>query len=126
MSTKPTVLVVDDDLSCRTLAALLLQVGGYEPVAVPSVERALERLDELQVDAVLTDLNMPIESGVDLLLALRARRSSVPVVVMTGSEDEVLIARTRELGARSVLRKPYGAEELRAHVAAVLPSRAAA
>jgi DNA-binding response OmpR family regulator len=126
MSTKPIVLVVDDDLSCRTLAALLLQLGGYEPVAVASVERALERLDELQIDAVLTDLNMPLESGVDLLLALRARRSAVPVVVMTGSEDEVLIARTRELGARSILRKPYSADELRAAIAAVVPSQAAA
>jgi DNA-binding response OmpR family regulator len=69
---------------------------------------------------------MPIESGVDLLLELRARRSAVPVVVMTGSEDEVLLARVRELGARSILRKPYSAEELRDAVAAGLASRAAA
>jgi CheY-like chemotaxis protein len=126
MSTKPIVLVVDDDLSCRTLAALLLQVGGYTPVAVASAERALERLEQAHVDLVLTDLNMPIQSGLDLLLELLTRRSTIPVVVMTGSEDDVLLARARELGARAVLRKPYSADELRAAVAAALTERAAA
>jgi CheY-like chemotaxis protein len=45
---------------------------------------------------------------------------------MTGSEDDVLLARARELGARAVLRKPYSADELRAAVAAALTERAAA
>jgi len=93
---------------------------------VASVERALERLEESPFDAVLTDLNMPVRSGLDLLLELRTRPFAPPVVVMTGSGDDVLIARARELGAQRILRKPYSAEELRAAVAAVLPSQAAA
>jgi len=114
------VLVVDDDLACRALAALLVEHAGHSPTAVASVERALERLADSEVDVVLTDLNMPGRSGIDLLLLMRERRLATPVVVMTGSGDDALIARTIELGATSVLRKPYGTGELEAAVADAL------
>jgi CheY-like chemotaxis protein len=110
------VLVVDDDLACRVLAALLLEHAGHSPTAVASVDRALERLDDARVDIVLTDLNMPGRSGIDLLLLMQERGLAQPVVVMTGSDDDALIERTIELGAKSVLRKPYGTGELEAAV----------
>ena len=106
------VLIVDDDLACRILAALLLQNAGHSPTAVASVGRALERLADAEVDVVLTDLNMPGRSGIDLLLLMRERGLTQPVIVMTGSDDAGLIGRTVELGATSVLRKPYGTGEL--------------
>jgi CheY-like chemotaxis protein len=120
MSEKASVLVVDDDLSCRVLAALLLEVGGYKPVAVASVDRALEKLDAGTFDVVLTDLNMPVRSGLDLLLELRVREPAPPVVVMTGSADTVALARAVELGATAVLPKPFAPDELRTAIAAAL------
>jgi CheY-like chemotaxis protein len=110
------VLVIDDDLACRVLAALLLEHAGHSPTAVASVERALERLADAEVDLVLTDLVMPGRSGIDLLLHMRERGLAQPVIVMTGSDDDVLIARSIELGAASVLRKPYRTGELEAAV----------
>lgn len=118
-----TVLVIDDDLACRVLAALLLEHAGHSPTAVASVERALERLADDRVDVVLTDLNMPGRSGIDLLVLMNERGLSQPVIVMTGSDDDVLIGRTVELGATSVLRKPYGTGELEAAVAGALRLR---
>jgi two-component system, OmpR family, KDP operon response regulator KdpE len=114
------VLVIDDDLACRVLAALLLEQAGHSPTAVASVERALERMVDARVDVVVTDLNMPGRDGIDLLGLMRERRLEQPVIVMTGSDDDTLIARTVELGATAVLRKPYGAGELEAAVAAAL------
>jgi DNA-binding response OmpR family regulator len=114
------VLIVEDDLACRILAALLLERAGYAPTAVPTVARALERLDDEGTDLVLTDLQLPGESGLDLLLTLRERRSAPPVIVMTGSHDTQLTDRALELGAKTVIRKPYSAEWLRAAVAAAL------
>jgi CheY-like chemotaxis protein len=122
---KPSVLVVDDDLSCRVLAALLLEVGGYRPHAVASVERALEKLDETRFDVVLTDLHLPVGSGLDLLLELRVRDDASPVVVMTRSADDELLARAAELGAVALLRKPFAPIELRAAIAAALDGRRA-
>ena len=117
---RPRVLVVDDDLAARILAALLLEQAGYAPTAVATVSRALERLDREGTDLVVTDLQLPGESGLDLLLALRERHSATPVIVMTGSDDAELIKRVFDLGARTVLRKPYSAGWLRAAVGAAL------
>ena len=99
--------------SCSSRAAT-------HPPLSRTVSRALERLDREGTDLVVTDLQLPGESGLDLLLALRERRSSTPVIVMTGSDDAELIARVFELGARTVLRKPYSAGWLRAAVGAAL------
>ena len=114
------VLVVDDDLASRILAALLLEKAGYSPTAVATVRRALERIDEEGTDLVLTDLMLPGESGLDLLLGLRERRLLTPVIVMTGSGDTELIARALDLGAKAVLRKPYSSQWLEAVVGEAL------
>jgi CheY-like chemotaxis protein len=120
------VLVVDDELSVRVLVSLLLESAGYEPVAVPSVDRALARLDEHGADLVVTDLVMPGLGGLDLLAALRRRASRIPVIAMTGSDDERLIGDAFELGAATVIRKPFSAELLRATIDAALSSGRAA
>jgi DNA-binding NarL/FixJ family response regulator len=72
---------------------------------VGSVERALDRLDAHGTDLIVTDLLMPGAGGLELLQALRVRRRSTPVIVMTGSDDDLLIRRARELGAHTVLGK---------------------
>jgi DNA-binding response OmpR family regulator len=114
------VLVVDDDLASRILAALLLEKAGHSPTAVPTVKRALERIDNEGSDLVLTDLMLPGESGLDLLLGLRDRGVRTPVIVMTGSDDVELMARAIELGAKAVLRKPYSSQWLEAVVGEAL------
>jgi len=123
MPARARVLIVDDDLACRVLAALLIEKAGHSPTAVPSVERALQRLDADGADVIVTDLMMPGQSGLDLLLELRDRRSTVPAVVLTGSEDGELIARAFELGAIAVLRKPYAIETLEAAVGSALAAQ---
>jgi CheY-like chemotaxis protein len=110
--TRPTVLVVDDDLSLRVLTTIVLARAGYSPTAVSGVVRALERIAEGGVDVVLTDLAMPGLDGFDLLTALRASRMSPPVVALTASDDEEQIIRALGLGARTVVRKPFTGEEL--------------
>ncbi len=114
------VLVVDDDLASRILVAILLEKGGYAPTAVPSVSRALERIESDGTDVVVTDLIMPGRGGLDLLESLRERASHTPVIVITGSDDEELAGRALELGAEVVLGKLYLVEELHAAVAAAL------
>jgi two-component system response regulator HydG len=120
------ILVVDDDLACRNLAALLLELSGHSPTPVATVAHALELIDAEGADLVLTDLMLPGESGLDLVLGLRERRVDLPVIVMTGSDDTELIARALELGATTVLRKPYSPKWLEAAVGQALGDLSAA
>ena len=127
MPRRARVLVIDDDLSCRVLAALLLEKAGYSPSAVASVERGLQRLDDEGADVVVTDLMLPGRSGLDLLRTLREQQSPVPVIVMTGTGDLELLVAALELGAVSVLLKPYAPEALAGAVrGALVPDRRAA
>jgi CheY-like chemotaxis protein len=114
------VLVVDDDLANRIFVAILLETRGYSPTAVGTVSRALERIESDGTDVVVTDLLMPGRGGLDLLESLRERACDTPVIVMTGSADEELAGRALELGAETVIRKLYVAEELHLALAAAL------
>ncbi|HZQ64919.1 MAG TPA: response regulator [Gaiellaceae bacterium] len=109
---RPRVLLVDDDLALRLHAALLLSSEGFAPTAVADVGGALDKLRQGEIDLVLTDLVMPGLDGLDLLRALPEAGFAGPALAMTGSDDERLIAGALALGARSVLRKPLGDEEL--------------
>jgi DNA-binding response OmpR family regulator len=120
------VLVVDDDLASRILVAIVLEKGGYAPTAVPTVSRALERIESEGTDVVVTDLIMPGRGGLDLLESLREHAWHTPVIVMTGSDDEELAGRALELGAEIVLGKLYLPEELHVAVAAALDRPTAA
>jgi CheY-like chemotaxis protein len=116
---RPNVLVVDDDLSLRVLATIVLARAGYSPVAVSNGLRALERIADGGIDVVVTDLLMPGLDGFDLLIALQTTRVGPPVVAMTAEDDDVA-ARALSLGARAVVRKPFKPEELTEPVARAL------
>jgi len=120
------IIVVDDDLGSRTLAAIVLAEAGHSPVCVPSVKRALERIEQEEPDLVLTDLLMPESGGLDLIRALSGHAHPPPVLVMTSSDDEALIAQALDLGAAGVLRKPIPIERLATTVAGVLDAHARA
>lgn len=68
-----TILVIDDEAPVRNLLEGVLQLHGYQVVAVGSVADALEQLDHQRFDAVITDVRMPNEDGVDFYRKLRAR-----------------------------------------------------
>jgi DNA-binding NtrC family response regulator len=102
------VLVVDDDPELRNMLTLLLEREGFEPTAVADVDQALACLAGETIDAVVTDLIMPGRSGLVLLAELHGRHPGVPVIAMTGSESPALREAALVLGARVVLRKPFG------------------
>src|SRR5258708_36734612 len=79
------ILVVDDDLvTGRFLPRLLALRGGFDVTHVPESASALERIAGETWDLVLTDVEMPGMTGIELLQALRRVAPSLPVVVITG------------------------------------------
>jgi DNA-binding NtrC family response regulator len=107
-----TVLVVDDDHAVCDLMALAVELGGRAPLKAGSAAEALALLEERDVALVLTDIHMPRTSGLELLAALSVTRHPPPVLVVTGEADAYTMRTARLLGARKVIAKPFGFDEL--------------
>ena len=106
------ILVADDDKSIAWLWARLLQWGfGAEVVVVFDGVNAIARLEAERFDLVITDLQMPGASGLDVLRHAKARDSGVPVVIATGYAPGHVVAEATRLGAAKILRKPFDLDE---------------
>jgi DNA-binding response OmpR family regulator len=81
----PCILVVDDDPAIRLLCRVNLELDGYAVVEASTLGEARSALDEREVDAVLLDVHVGAESGLDLLAELRAARPDLGVGLLTGS-----------------------------------------
>jgi CheY-like chemotaxis protein len=116
------ILVVDDEPDLRTLANLALTQAGYVVVEASSGEEALALIDAAMPDLVLLDLVMPRQGGLEVLKILRSKpaTATLPVVVLTGMDDESTTRAGFEFGATDFLTKPFSIPQLAARVRACL------
>ena len=120
------VLVVDDDELLQMSLCILLQTLGHTSEAVESGEAALALLETgAPFDLVVLDLNMPGLGGAGTLPLLRQLRRDLPVVVATGRANQQAAELVAQHSKASILPKPFTLEELKAHLALVLPRRGA-
>lgn len=111
------VLVVEDDLAAAGVLKLCLELAGYSVHAVREIAEAEEALDAHRYEAVVLDLALTDGTGYDLLRHVRQdRRSSVPVIIVSGMRQRDSILRALALGADDYLRKPFSPRELVARV----------
>ncbi len=111
--TRP-ILVVDDEPSVRAFVRDALQGAGYEVVVAADGAAALRAVyGESRAPALLlTDVEMPGMSGIELAARLGADRPGLPVVLMTGNTASARAARDREGLIEGVLLKPFTVAEL--------------
>ncbi len=108
------VLVVDDSLSVRKYAGLILAGNGIEVLTAVNGQEALNLLESEKVDFILTDLEMPVMHGYELLAELKRRESlaAVPVVVITSRAGKHHREKALNLGACGYLVKPFDEDSL--------------
>jgi CheY-like chemotaxis protein len=111
------ILVVDDESHMLDTIQFILQSNGYLTVTARSGEEALERLIGLRaggrhLDLILTDIQMPGPTGLELIELFREAGEQAPVLVMTGYNDQETARRLRERGIEHFLDKPFEEEEL--------------
>ncbi len=114
------VLVVDDQKAMRSIVIRLLkQMGITEFEEARNGDEALQKLRNPRIkdpDVIVTDLHMDGMDGLELCNTIRRdenmRSRHIPVVVLTGDEDELIHEVTMQLGAAEVLTKPVSAPEL--------------
>jgi CheY-like chemotaxis protein len=105
------ILLVDDEQSAQTLVGEMLRSGGHEVVEAYNGQEAIMVLKEEQVDAVVTDLRMPLVNGLRLIRALRAQGDTMPIIAISGAnKDQLLLA--QDYGANAGLVKPLDRAKL--------------
>ena len=108
-----TVYIVDDDEAVRDSLRWLLEANNYRVRAYASAEAFLTEYDEQQPGVLIVDVRMPGMSGLELQEQLIARKSSMPVVFITGHGDIPMAISTMKKGAVDFLEKPFDETALR-------------
>jgi two-component system response regulator AtoC len=106
------LLIVDDEEVMRNVLARYFATRNYETVTASSGEEAVRIVDEQPVDAVLLDISMPGMGGLEALARINARRPDVPVVMVTGVDDEQVARDAVQSGAFDYMLKPPDFEYL--------------
>src|SRR4051812_23466793 len=107
MSNPSHILVADDERSIRLMLETGLTLNGFKVTCARNGREALEAMENERFDAVLSDIYMPDLGGLELVDALRAANSNLPIVLMTaqGSLQVAVEAVTR--GASDFIGKPF-------------------
>lgn len=105
---QPLVLVVDDGITIRLLVREALEQAGFAVEEASNGHQALAMFQHLKPDMVLLDVMMPELDGFQTCAALRqfSTGEHIPIVMLTGLEDEVSIRRAYEVGATDFITKP--------------------
>ncbi|MCU0648938.1 MAG: sigma-54 dependent transcriptional regulator [Gemmatimonadaceae bacterium] len=111
-STKPSVLVVDDEQGILDSLRILLKTEGFEPHLAHGGRAGIAKLAELSPDIVLTDVRMPDATGVEVLSAARQHDGMVPVILMTAQASLQSAVQAVNEGAFYYLQKPFRNDEL--------------
>lgn len=106
------VLVIDDEPVVRDAIRLVLQGEGLRVALAPDGETALAHPALANCRLVFCDLMLPGCSGFEVVREIRARRPTLPVVVITGYATAVNRARALDAGATHTLDKPFDEAEL--------------
>ena len=108
---KTRILVVDDDAMLCQLLIRWLEKEGYDCVSAYSGEEALERLQESEFALMITDINMPGITGMELLGKIRGRYDDMVTIVASAIDDRSIAVNTLELDAFAYIIKPLSKTE---------------
>ncbi len=107
------ILVVDDEDSIREYLAMMLEREGYEVQSAADGKKAVKLSSKESFDAVITDIQLPGMTGIDLLGAFRESDPTVPIIIVTGHASQESAIEALNLGAFYYLLKPVSNEELK-------------
>jgi two-component system response regulator HydG len=109
---KPSVLVIDDESGILETLEILLRHEGFAPHVALGGKAGLEMIPSLSPDIVLTDVRMPVISGVEILAAARANDPDTPVILMTAQATLQTAMQAVNEGAFYYIQKPFRNDEL--------------
>ena len=111
---KKKILTVDDSPSVRQVVSFTLREAGYDVVEASNGQDALNKVKVNSVDMVVTDLNMPVMDGIELIRNLRldARHRFIPIIMLTTESQESKKLEGKKAGATGWIVKPFKPDQL--------------
>jgi CheY-like chemotaxis protein len=108
------ILIIDDEEALVSATKRLLSRLGHRPTGItrPAVALQVFRQDPTAFDLVITDQNMPIQSGTDVAAELLSLRPQLPILMVSGQVTEELKQQAHHLGVREILQKPLILKDL--------------
>ncbi len=122
---KKHILIAEDEYHNRMTLSLILKMSGYEVTEAENGLIALKKLEEMQKqgrlpDLLITDIQMPEITGMELIDRLRESNIRVPVLVMTGYGDKETVIELMRKGCSEYIDKPFGPDEMSERIRRVL------
>ena len=123
----PRILIVDDDRTLLDLLRVHLSSGGLKVEVAEDAAVAIRTVLASPPDLILLDVELPYMNGLDVLKALKTDPAThtIPVIVLTGRDDEECFQRAQALGADAFLNKPVQYRQLIDEIFSRLARRAA-
>lgn len=121
-----TFLVVDDFSTMRRIIINLLKSFGVSKIIeADNGKQALKKLSENKIDFVITDWNMPLMTGLELLSEIRSteQHKQLPVLLVTAEAAKENIIRAAQVGADGYIVKPFAGNTLHDKVSAIFKKR---
>lgn len=115
-----TILVVDDELAVREMLQDMLSASDRQIELASNGNEANKLLASKQIDLVISDLVMPDENGIDLIMEMQKQYPDIPVIAISGGGgiegrfDYLEIAKL--VGAKDIIPKPFTADKIRSAI----------
>lgn len=122
--TSPHILLIDDDAAILRSAGQTLELEDYRVCALDRADKALPLISEDFAGIVITDINMPGTTGLELLARVKAIDSNIPVILITGFGDISMAVSAIRNGAYDFIEKPFSSDLLLDVVHRALEKRA--
>jgi len=112
------VLIVDDSKSLRSVIKKIITISGFhidQCYEAENGKQALEILSKEWVDIILSDLNMPVMGGLEMLAAMKAdsQLREIPVIIISTEGSDEKRKSVLEMGAKQFIKKPFSPEYVR-------------
>ena len=120
---KPRILVVDDEESIREFLDIMLRKEGYEVTCVEDGKKAQETLKKKSFDLVISDLQMPNVTGIELLKFVRDAYPDLLFMLITAFGTTESAVEAMKMGAYDYITKPFKIDEVRINIANALRSK---
>ena len=120
---KPNILVVDDEESIREFLDIMLKKEGYSVVCCVDGQEALEVMDKKSFDLVISDLQMPHVTGLELLKQSMNKDPDLPFIMITAFGTTETAVEAMKMGAYDYITKPFKVDEVRINIAHALRSQ---